>query len=245
VKFSDFVFGIIATVMSFFQRGKTPTKPQTDNLTTLIAWMNANEIDLGPMPGTGGVIHKDTTAMTLQIAQYILKLAKSYNLGFDTYADRIAIMVAWIRSESDFDPKAQDPNDQSLAKNATALQIIQNSDLGIAQFSYRTLIALPDFKGMSPDQIVTQAEDPEWATNEMFDWCNDLMMNAKAAFLADPNLADQVPNGDFRILGIQAYNSGLNGAISMARDSGLKGNWAYALSVLAKFNKLEPLFVSA
>jgi hypothetical protein len=236
------VDGLALSVITWYRQTPAPVAPAKDNLSSLIALMKSQEMDEGPMPGTGGVIHVDSDAMTAEVAALIIKFSGKYMLGLPTLRERIALMAAWIRAESDFDPTAIDPNDENLPKNPTAIDVLNNLDLGIAQFSWRTLVALPDFKGMSVDQIKTQALDPEWAIEAMFEFCDNLLRQARAAVLDDPKLLLRIPNSDPLYLGVQFYNQGPTSTLSMTRGSGV-ANWKYAVAIADRYKKWLPLFV--
>ena len=72
----------------------------------------------GPMPGTGGQIHKLSAPQAATVVALILANCVKYpKLG-------IALMFAWIRAESDFDPAAIDPN-----ADKTLFSLIPNADV--------------------------------------------------------------------------------------------------------------------
>ena len=245
----DILAGLIGTVISFFQRKPAPVAPvvpaptpdnptpKPDNVATAKQVILSQSMSLGPMPGTGGVIHKLSDADAQTIAELIVSNCAKYpKLS-------IPLMLAWIRCESDFDPKAVDPNQQNWPKNPSANDKLVNLDLGLAQFSWRTLAAMPDFKGMTSDEIQTQALDAEWSAGAMFAFCDNLRQQAQAAVLADKSLLDGIPSRDVSYLMIEAYNVGFAGAVDMIRTNGLGGNWAYAQSVLGYYEKWASLFV--
>jgi hypothetical protein len=234
--------GLVLSIISWYKQDAMPTAPLTSNLETLIEIMKAQEMNEGPMPGTGGVIHVDTDAVTRQIAALIIKYAQKYTLGLPTLRERIALMTAWIRAESDYDPGAVDPNEENWSKNPTADELLDNLDLGLAQFSWRTLVAMACFKGMTVAAIKEKATDPEWSVEAMFAFCDDLLRQARVALLADSTLLQKVPNGDWVYVGVQSYNTGPSGTISMMRAKGILGNWRYARAVLARRDAWLPLF---
>jgi hypothetical protein len=194
----------------------------------LLAYIEAQNYAIGPMPGTGGIIHRIAPAVATQVVADIRKGA-----GGDLTA---ALATAWIQCESRFDPQAIDPNDQDATPGETPAQAAQHADIGIGQFDMSTLEAMPEFVGQSVAAIEAKAEDPDWGVAAFCTFASGLLAAAKASCKADPTILNLVPDRDYRVVGIQAYNSGPTGALAMARSG---GGFAYAMKVLQTMDDVE------
>jgi hypothetical protein len=195
---------------------------RTNQTISLYELVCQQRLALGPMK-SGGVIHKITDAQAVTVTQALYKAAMAATLppGI-TRGDFIALLFAWVRGESGFDPNCIDPNLQDAKPNETPYDTFLHTDVGIAQIDGSELVGLfPDF---SWEQARDSALDPSWACPQMsatilavITWGRQM-----AAFLGangypvPPDSDDPVAPFTAFVLGAEAYNAGRTGALIQA-----------------------------
>lgn len=199
--------------------------PTQTNADPLVAVILANTIAIGPMLRTGGIIHKISADTAILVAGFVRKYSRWCGL-------KVSLVAALLDGESRFDPKADDPNNQDAKPGETADQAAQHADLGIEQEDISTAEGDPAFKGQTLAQIEAKLLDPDYGVHYVCSTLEDHLAWAARAFVDDVTLRDKVPNGDPNVLGVQAYNSGKNGALKMAHTAGVAGNWSYGTSIV-------------
>jgi hypothetical protein len=214
----------------------TPSSPaKPDVLATLTQLILSQTESLGPMPGTGGVIHTVSATTAATIASLIVEDAQLFGI-------KVSLVASLIRGESDFDPAAIDPNDQDAKPGETAAQAVAHTDFGIEQEDGATAIGDPQFAGFSLSAIEAKLLDPVYGVRYVVQTLADNINFAQAAFVADPSLAKKVPNGDPTVLACEAYNAGQTGALHIAHTAGAVASaWAYGLGVVTRAATWSPL----
>jgi hypothetical protein len=227
-----FLAGLPSTIATFLTRPAPPLPPVSptapiDVHANLVKLILSRTESLGPMPTTGGVLHEVSAAQADNIATLIIAASKSSGV-------RVSLIQSLIDGESKDDPNAEDPNDQLDTPGETAEQKAQHEDLGIEQEDVSTAEGNPSFKGLTLAQLEAKLMDPAYGVSFVAATLAENIQWAKAAFVADPQLVNEVPNGDPEVMGCHAYNSGQRGAIDIARNDGLKGPWSYGLGVVER-----------
>jgi hypothetical protein len=215
----------------------------SDSLDTFVKWMEFNvagilgsgssltqlieaeNIPVGPLPNTGGVVHKITPEKAQEVAADILAGCLKYKVA-------VADVAAQMCQESRFDPEAENPNHQHDDEPGDPLE---HDDVGIEQEDIK--VAEAEFPGKSTFDIRILLLDLNYGVDYVCRTVAENLTWAQRAFQKDPSLADRVPNGDYRVLGFHAYNHGKNGSLAIALVDGVHGNWTYGLGVAERAQK--------
>ena len=126
-----FLANLGSTILTFLLRQPAPTatSPGTPQTRAVQLILSVTE-SIGPMLGTGGVIHAVSAATAPTLVTYIFASASKNRIA-------VSMLMSTLRGESDFDPNALDPNDENVVPGETADQLLQNDDVGEAQGQYR------------------------------------------------------------------------------------------------------------
>jgi len=200
-----------------------PSKPSV--ALTLERIILSETESIGPMPRTGGVIHAVDAAEAKIVAAALIDAAHAHGLA-------VSLLAGYARTESDFDPHADDPNWQDRQPNETAADAFRHDDVGEAQIDGAGLLLMPEFRGKTILQIRAAADDPAWAFEHMAQIIISDREQLDVAFLADPSLVAKIPNGDKRIAYANSYNAGVHGTINALRSATPK--LAYGSKVVAR-----------
>jgi len=176
---------------------------------------------------SGGVIHKIDAATAHDEAGDMIDAAHAHGIS-------VCDLAALTRSESCWDARAWNPNNQDAKPPETLAEAFAHADIGIGQLDGATLEGMPEFEGATPDEIEAKAFDPKWALGIVATTIAGNLAWARAQFIADSSLAGKVPSGDPRVLGFTAYNAGRTGALHIAHSLGRAGGWSYGSGVVAR-----------
>lgn len=217
------IFAWIATAWHWFaaQFLIADAKHEADPAFAII---RAQNYAIGPMPVTGGIIHRLSDRDLLFNLSLIEESAKKQGLD-------LALVLAWVCGESRFDHLAINPNLQSKKPGETEEEAFRHADIGIGQFDGATLLGMPEFKDRPFREVQKTAFDPAWAIPYFCKYVADLFAWAKRSIDIEPFLASGDPARNTPRLAIQAYNAGRSGALQLAR---LRGPMKYADSILAR-----------
>lgn len=159
-------------------------------------------------PATGAVISKIEEPTITFIANLIRKSAKPP-------VAPVALVAAWIKGESLFDPRAVNPNNNKAhPAGDTPYQAFLRTDYGIAQVDGRYMSGHRGMAGILWSEQVKKAYDPEWAVPDLVETIIALMQWAEDITEHDASLLKAV-GGDHRIIGANAYNHGEAGTMLM------------------------------
>jgi len=183
----------------------------------------------GPSPRTGGVAHRLTDADAATVAELIEQYALA---PLDP-----AMMCAWFRGESYFDPGAINPNNQDAKPGETPEEAFLHTDLGIGQFDGKELLGM--LPGLSWQDAESKAFDPFWAIPQfarmatgLLTWAEDVDNHLRVAGVTPPY-------GIAQVLAFEAYNAGRTGAL--VRVLNASPNAANAFAISANGGVLVPM----
>ncbi len=245
--FFQFLLGFVQTAIVYLRRPPAPTSPvvmpavpggpsKPSVALTLERIILSETESIGPMPRTGGVIHVVDAAEAKIVAVALIDAARAHGL-------LVSLLTGYARTESDFDPRADDPNWQDRQPNETAEDAFRHDDVGEAQIDGAGLLLMSEFRGKTIAQIRAAADDPAWAFDHMAQIIISDRKQLDAAFLADPSLLAKIRNGDKRIAYATSYNAGVRGTLRSLRSP--NPNLAYGLKVISRADAWAPMLDTA
>jgi len=172
----------------------------------------------GPSPRTGGVAKRVSDADAAVIASLIEQYAVS---PLDP-----AMICAWFRGESYFDPNCINPNNQNAVAGEDELAAFKHTDIGIGQFDGKELL---DMLPTIPWQVAkAKALDPTWAIPQFARMASGLLAWAQKedSFMRSRGVA---PVCTPEVLAFQAYNAGRTGALARVLNASLEAAVTFAI----------------
>jgi hypothetical protein len=179
---------------------------------TLEEIIGQESVEIGPLPVTGGVIHRLTDAQITDVAALIRAASSKWNVP-------LATLAGWICVESRFDPSAYNPNNQHALPDSTDFDEFLRADIGIAQIDGRYLFSWPGMAGLTWQAQKAQAFDPTWAVDAF----------ASRAYLLLKSSRDPVD-------AYEAYNVGETGAALLRKQGELESYGLRVKSFVDKFS---------
>lgn len=219
------LLGWLQSVVSAVSPHPSPKVTVNSSITTLKSIILSETRTFGPSPRTGGTIHTVNALTAETVANLIINKSKEFDLD-------PALIAAGICGESLFDPTAINPNHQDAKPGETAHEAFLHTDLGLCQFDAATLIGSPEFAGKNDAAIKTQAMDPNWSVPAFCKFVEKLIHDAKSEVGLEPSLLDNVPDHNFLIFALEAYNAGEHGAMHIAHA---KGSFSYGQHWVDKY----------
>ena len=125
---------------------------------TLEEIIGQESVEIGPLPVTGGVIHRLTDAQITDVAAFIRAASTKWDVP-------LATLAGWLCVESRFDPSAYNPNNQHALPDSTDFDEFLRADIGIAQIDGRYLFSWPGMTGLTWQAQKALAFDPSWAVD--------------------------------------------------------------------------------
>ena len=221
-----------SAIAAFFESILHPPQPVTpinveQNLVDII---ESRSISIGPMLGTGGVVHAVSAAQAKVLAPEIIAGAKAASL-------RLSLLQALLDGESRDDASAFNPNHQDDTPGETADEKLDHEDAGVEQEDVSTAKDDPAFAGLTDEQIIVKLLDPVYGIGFAARTLARNIAFMRSTFAIDPTLIAAVktvaPGFDpAEVAGANAYNAGPNGTINTLRSA--KPNLAYGIAVLTK-----------
>jgi hypothetical protein len=154
---------------------------------------------------SGAVIHLVTSAQ----AAHIDALISEYGTLFVNRP----MLAAWICGESLFDAQAINPNNQEAEKKPN---VFERTDYGLVQIDGLYMSGHPGMAGLTQDEMIAKALDPEWAIKDLVATAEGLL--AWSLTLSKEQLRDYAP----RVVAFNAYNEGREGTLdAIARGDAL------------------------